>query len=130
MKPVPFGWKQSVARSRLRVTLTYSTGRGDLKRNISIGISARIRVIQCQRPLCDWGEFHCEQNEQEFSITVSLVYTPLHAPIPTEVNKYDNLILSDQCDRSDLTPTYKRPGFQPNPNILKKTNPKLTPMTP
>ena len=60
------------------------------------------------------GEFHCEQNEQEFSITVSLVYTPLHAPIPTEVNKYDKLILLDQCDRSGLTPTYKRPGYQPN----------------
>jgi len=69
MKPVPFGWKQSVARSRLRVTLTYSTG-GDLKRDISIRISARNRGIQCQRPLCDRGKFHCEQNEQEFSVTV------------------------------------------------------------
>jgi len=73
MKPVPFSWKQSVARSCLRVILTYSTGWGNLKRNISIRISARIRGIQCQRPLCEWGKFHYEQNEQEFSVTVSVV---------------------------------------------------------
>lgn len=57
---------------------------------------------------------------------VSVVQTPLHAPIPTEVNKNDKLIMSDQWDRNGLTKTYRGLGSNQTFNILKTTSPADT----